>query len=521
MSQSEVSVVEEVSEREEVSEVEEVSEREEVSEVEEVSEREEVSEEEGEVAAAYSSDSDSDGVVAPQPRTTTKTGRNVKFSYSENMALVRELMRHHRQLFGSDAAKVSTRRKTVLWGKVVAAVNSEGVVRRTEDTCRKRFYDIKRRVKAKMAKEAKSARQTWGGHPFRASYKDWEEPMRSLIPTEVVSTLHVRDSDRPRSDVRQRSSTSRPQPTLPRADDGGNAGSSSVPRPLRRPSQGSVTVATRPSKRPRVQASAPATAPASPPRRRISAVAAVPPLALLASPQSDEPQSPQLSDPAIMSDDGQQDRAQETFTLHLQPIDPTQANMAQDIPQQPQASQTQQMSSTPGTMQTDQEFWSGWASHQAHHSACLTTQIQHLSSLPHHLPKVSRNSARLIVQVGRIANTMEQMRADNSQMQANHQRIMDEQQRQHQTLIQIIQHNQVINDNLSRIIANNTAAYTQLTASLNILSQNLSVMGQHHVTSSSGTTTPSQTPVQSPVRRSSRSRTHEPPQASAPSTQKK
>ncbi|XP_063780946.1 uncharacterized protein LOC134928993 [Pseudophryne corroboree] len=222
-----------------------------------------------------------------------------------------------------------------------------------------------------------------------------------------------------------------------------------------------------------------------------------------------------------MSDDGQQARAQETYTLHLQPIDPTQANMAQDIQQQPQASQSQQMSSTPGTMQTDPEFWSGWASHQAHHSACLTTQTQHLSSLPHHLPKVSRNSARLIVQVGRIANTMEQMRADNSQMQANHQRIMDEQQRQHQTLIQIIQHNQVINDNLSRIIATNTAAYTQLTASLNILSQNLSAMGQQHVTSSSGTTTPSQTPVQSPVRRSSRSRTHEHPQASAPSTQKK
>ncbi|XP_063791691.1 uncharacterized protein LOC135057940 [Pseudophryne corroboree] len=325
--------------------------------------------------------------------------------------------------------------------------------------------------------------------------------------------------------VRQRSSTSRPQPTLPRADDGGNDGSSSAPRTQRRQSQASLTVATRPPKRPRVHAptaaAAPAPAPASPPQRRISAVAAVPPLALLASPLSVDPHSPQLSDPAIMSDEGQQSHGQETYTLHLQPIDQTQANMTEDNPVQPQASQTQQMTSTPGTSQIPHEFWSSWAEQQAHHSACLNTQTQHLSSLPHHLPKVSRNSARLIVQVGRIANTMEQMRADNSQMQATHQRIMDEQLRQHQTLIQIIQHNQVINDNLSRTIANNTAAYTQLTASLNILSQNFSAMAQQHVATSSSTTTPTQTPVQSPVRRSSRSRTHEQPQASAPSTQKK
>ncbi|XP_063776817.1 uncharacterized protein LOC134922890 [Pseudophryne corroboree] len=203
------------------------------------------------------------------------------------MALVRELMRHHRQLFGHDAAKVSSRRKSVLWGKVIAAVNSEGVVRRTEDKCRKRFYDIKRRVKAKMAKEAKSARQTGGGHPFRASYRDWEEPVRALIPPEVVGATHVRDSDRPRQDVRKRSSTTRPHPTLPSDADGS---SSANPPPLRRPSQGSVTVARRPTKRRRLEAES--AAPSSPPQRRISAVSSLPPQAILASPQSEDPQSP-------------------------------------------------------------------------------------------------------------------------------------------------------------------------------------------------------------------------------------
>ncbi|XP_063781237.1 uncharacterized protein LOC134929576 [Pseudophryne corroboree] len=206
------------------------------------------------------------------------------------MALVRELMRHHRQLFGQDAAKVSSRRKSVLWGKVIQAVNSEGVVRRTEDTCRKRFYDIKRRVKAKMAKEAKSARQTGGGPPFRATYRDWEEPVRALIPAEVVSATHVRDSDRPRQDVRQTSAPDRPLPTDVGA---GIAGSSSASRPLRRPSQGSVNLPRRPSKTRRVDLES--ADPSSPPRRRISAVLSQPPQALLASPQSDEPRSPQLS----------------------------------------------------------------------------------------------------------------------------------------------------------------------------------------------------------------------------------
>ncbi|XP_063795486.1 uncharacterized protein LOC134957463 isoform X2 [Pseudophryne corroboree] len=323
------------------------------------------------------------------------------------------------------------------------------------------------------------------------------------------------------STVRQRSSTATPHPTLPRDADGGNAGSSSANAPpLRRPSQGSVTVARRPSKRRRLEAESPA--PASPPQRRISAVSALPPLAILASPQSEDPQSPQLSEPAIMPEDAQQESVQQdAYTLHLQPIDDTQPTTPQDIPQPPQTSHSPQLSTTPGQTPMGPEFWSGWAKQQAQNYACLNTHSQYLACLPHHLPRLARNSGRLIVQVARIANSMEQMRADNCQMQANLVRIMDEHQRQQQSLIQIIQHNQIINDNISRIIASHTAANTQLTASLNILSQSLNVLAAHQVSSSSGTTTPNQTPVQSPVRRSSRTRSNDPGQSSAPSTHTK
>ncbi|XP_063819377.1 uncharacterized protein LOC135057416 [Pseudophryne corroboree] len=385
------------------------------------------------------------------------------------MALVRELMRHHRQLFGQDAAKVSSRRKSVLWGKVIQAVNSEGVVRRTEDTCRKRFYDIKRRVKAKMAKEAKSARQTGGGPPFRATYRDWEEPVRALIPAEVVSATHVRDSDRPRQDVRQTSAPDRPLPTDVGA---GIAGSSSASRPLRRPSQGSVNLPRRPSKTRRVDLES--ADPSSPPRRRISAVLSQPPQALLASPQSDEPRSPQLSEPTFMPDVDQQEPDQQaTYTLHLTPVVPTQATQPQDIPQ---PSISPQLLQAPPQQQMSADFWSSLATQQSQNTACLNAHTQHLASLPHHLPRISRNSGRLIVQVGRIATSMEQIRTDNTQMLANLTRIIDEQQRQQQALIQLVQHNQVVNESLSRIVASHTASNNQLNASIHNLSQSITLM---------------------------------------------
>ncbi|XP_063800584.1 uncharacterized protein LOC134968903 [Pseudophryne corroboree] len=263
------------------------------------------------------------------------------------------------------------------------------------------------------------------------------------------------------------------------------------------------------SKRRRLEAvSTPAS---SPPQRRISTVLAQPPEAILASPQSEEPQSPQLSDPDIMTQDTQQETdLQQTFTLHLQAIDNNQPTTPADISPPPQTTPTPQLSPTPPQPQMGPEFWSSWATQQAQNYACLNTHSQYLSSLPHHLPRLSRNSGRLIVQLGTVANTMEQMRADNSQLIASFQRIMDEQHRHQQALIQIIQNNQLITESLSRIIANNTAATTQLTASLNNLSQNINVLASQHQSSSSGTTTPSQTPVTSPVRRSSRTRPNVP-----------
>ncbi|XP_063797803.1 uncharacterized protein LOC134965230 [Pseudophryne corroboree] len=215
------------------------------------------------------------------------------------------------------------------------------------------------------------------------------------------------------STVRQTSRPDRPQTTQ---DDAGIAGSASVSRPpVRRPSQGSGHLPRRPSKTRRLGTDS--AAPSSPPRRRISAVSPQPPLALLASPQSDEPRSPQLSEPSLMANVDQQGQDQQaTITLQLTPVDPSQPIQLQDIPQ---ASMSPQLAQAPPQTQIPDDFWASWTSQQAQSNASLTAHTQHLASLPHHLPRISRNSGRLIVQVGRIATSMEQIRADNNQMLAH------------------------------------------------------------------------------------------------------
>ncbi|XP_063791680.1 polycystin-1-like protein 3 [Pseudophryne corroboree] len=211
-------------------------------------------------------------------------------------------------------------------------------------------------------------------------------------PPEVI--LASPQSDEPQSpqlSVRKRASTAMTQTTLARDADAGDTGTSSLHRtPLRRHSQRSASLQKMGSKRRRLEA---VTTPASsPPQRRISTVLAQPPEVILASPQSDEPQSPQLSDPDIMPQDTQQETdLQQTFTLHLQAVVPNQPTTPADITPPPQTTPTQQLSPTPPQPEMGQDFWSSWATQQAQHYACLQKHSQYLASLPHHLPRLSRN----------------------------------------------------------------------------------------------------------------------------------
>ncbi|XP_063775659.1 uncharacterized protein LOC134911339 [Pseudophryne corroboree] len=164
---------------------------------------------------------------------------------------------------------------------------------------------------------------------------------------------------------------------------------------------------------------------------------------------------------------------------------------------------------TPVTQGPDQVFWTIWARQQATNEDCLRRQTQMFASLPPHLRRISRNLSRQNETNTRIANTMEIIRADITHVMGNLQRIMEEQHRQQQSYINILESNQMINESMSRIVDNQNAATRELNATLTNLNETLRSLQQQHTSSSSGTTTPNVTPVSSPPRRSTRARQHD------------
>ncbi|XP_075053952.1 uncharacterized protein LOC142139989 [Mixophyes fleayi] len=127
----------------------------------------------------------------------TKTGRNVRFSHDENCVLVHNIIPCYEVILGNLAARTPLRRRHQLWGRVCEAVNAVGPLKRTVAHCRKRFSDIKRRLKEKMAQERRSTRRTGGGPPLRMEYTTYKEELRQIMPAEIVEGINVQDTDSP------------------------------------------------------------------------------------------------------------------------------------------------------------------------------------------------------------------------------------------------------------------------------------------------------------------------------------
>ncbi|XP_063788527.1 uncharacterized protein LOC134943885 [Pseudophryne corroboree] len=256
---------------------------------------------------------------------------------------------------------------------------------------------------------------------------------------------------------------------------------------------------------------------ASPPMRRISTVSR-PPADLLAPSPTREPQSNQLPDDASMTPAHQPADMEVTFVLDQQPIDTTRPSMPpMSLPPPPTPPQPQMSPAKPQAQNPEQAFWDSWATQQSHNLDCLRRQTQLLSSLPHYLPRISRTISRQNSEMSKIATCMEQMRADNSHMMNTLARIMDDQMRQHQNYLNLLETNNSLTESLGRIIENNMASNSQLNATLTNLSRNITLLHTQQGSTSSGTTTPINTPVTSPVRRSDRGRSNVPGPDSASS----
>lgn len=112
--------------------------------------------------------------------------RNIRFSDEENDVLIKSVMPHYEKLFGRLAARHSTVAKNTLWREITSAVNAVSACPRSVQNCKKRFADIKRKVKEKLNRIDKHRRTSGGASRLHISFWPYERVMEKIIATDVV-----------------------------------------------------------------------------------------------------------------------------------------------------------------------------------------------------------------------------------------------------------------------------------------------------------------------------------------------
>ncbi|XP_078508446.1 uncharacterized protein LOC144768544 [Lissotriton helveticus] len=101
---------------------------------------------------------------------------------------------NHELLFGKQAKYVPEVRKRKLWLEIQEKVNAVGVIPRTIDEIKKRWYDMRLRAKEKLAERLKDANKTGGGSGNVDQPTPHEELIESTIQHESVSGVSAIDS---------------------------------------------------------------------------------------------------------------------------------------------------------------------------------------------------------------------------------------------------------------------------------------------------------------------------------------
>ncbi|XP_018121589.1 myb-related transcription factor, partner of profilin isoform X2 [Xenopus laevis] len=113
--------------------------------------------------------------------------RKARFSEEENDVLINSILPHYDKLFGKLAARTSTAVKNALWREIAAAVNAISAYPRSLQNCKKRYADVKRKVKEKLCKIAKHSLATGDRAPLSISFWPYERIMEKIISAEVVA----------------------------------------------------------------------------------------------------------------------------------------------------------------------------------------------------------------------------------------------------------------------------------------------------------------------------------------------
>ncbi|XP_069827926.1 uncharacterized protein [Dendropsophus ebraccatus] len=123
--------------------------------------------------------------------------RNTRFSNVENMTLVTKLVPVYEQLLGKYKSRTPFLKKCQMWQEICDGVNHAGNKQRLVHHCKKRFSDIKRKLRSKLNQEKSLLGDQAGPSAFKIYYTQYEEELKKALPAEVIDGIEFFDSDHP------------------------------------------------------------------------------------------------------------------------------------------------------------------------------------------------------------------------------------------------------------------------------------------------------------------------------------
>ncbi|XP_069465946.1 myb-related transcription factor, partner of profilin-like [Ambystoma mexicanum] len=121
------------------------------------------------------------------------------FSPEELQAMVGHLEEHADVVFSSDMRREAVARKKQIWAELAQRVSAVGTTPRTPRDCRKRWDDLRLRVRSLLSANCSQALQTGGGPSSPLKLAPWEETCAALIGTEAIKGVGEMECGAPSS----------------------------------------------------------------------------------------------------------------------------------------------------------------------------------------------------------------------------------------------------------------------------------------------------------------------------------
>ncbi|KAJ1092873.1 hypothetical protein NDU88_005983 [Pleurodeles waltl] len=114
--------------------------------------------------------------------------RHPRFSDDELRVMVEEIVQVEPQLFGAQGQHTTIARKMELWSRIVDRVNAVGQHPRNRDDIRKRWNDLRGKVRSMVSRHNIAVQKTGGGPPPPPpEFTTWEEQVLNILHPEGLA----------------------------------------------------------------------------------------------------------------------------------------------------------------------------------------------------------------------------------------------------------------------------------------------------------------------------------------------